>query len=131
LPGPREAVVNSLLKRLGPGEFEGGRRVAVAYMWRTGWLACCQPVRYSAEASMASCAPVPLRSLMRELGLEPCQPRPWRVSLTEGDGKEHGIPDLVDRDFTADAPGKMVGDITFSAQFPVMCSCAGGARSPG
>ena len=51
---------------------------------------------------------------MRELGLEPCQPRPWRVSLTEGDGQEHGIPDLVNRDFTADAPGeKMVGDITY------------------
>jgi len=29
---------------------------------------------------------------MRELGLEPCQPRPWRVSLTEGDGQEHHIP---------------------------------------
>jgi transposase InsO family protein len=48
------------------------------------------------------------------LGLEPCQPRPWRVSLTEGDGQEHGIPDLVARDFTAAAPGeKMVGDITY------------------
>ena len=55
-----------------------------------------------------------VRSIMRELGLEPCQPRPWRVSLTEGDGQEHGIPDLVQRDFTAAAPGeKMVGDITY------------------
>ncbi len=55
-----------------------------------------------------------VRSLMRELGLEPCQPRPWRVSLTEGDGQEHDIPDLVARDFTAGAPGqKMVGDITY------------------
>ena len=55
-----------------------------------------------------------VRSLMRELGLEPCQPRPWRVSLTEGDGQEHDIPDLVQRDFTAGAPGeKMVGDITY------------------
>ena len=51
---------------------------------------------------------------MRELGLEPCQPKPWRFSLTEGDGQEHDIPDLVNRDFTADAPGeKMVGDITY------------------
>ena len=51
---------------------------------------------------------------MRELGLEPCQPRPWRFSLTEGDGQEHAIPDLVERDFTAGAPGqKMVGDITY------------------
>ena len=55
-----------------------------------------------------------VRSLMRELGLEPCQPRPWRVSLTEGDGQEHDIPDLVQRDFTAAAPGeKLVGDITY------------------
>jgi transposase InsO family protein len=55
-----------------------------------------------------------VRSIMRELGLEPCQPRPWRFSLTEGDGQEHGIPDLVNRDFTAGAPGeKMVGDITY------------------
>ena len=55
-----------------------------------------------------------VRSVMRELGLEPCQPRPWRFSLTEGDGQEHNIPDLVSRDFTADAPGeKMVGDITY------------------
>ena len=55
-----------------------------------------------------------VRSVMRELGLEPCQPRPWRFSLTEGDGQEHDIPDLVKRDFTAAAPGeKMVGDITY------------------
>jgi transposase InsO family protein len=54
-----------------------------------------------------------VRSVMRELGLEPCQPRPWRFSLTEGDGREHDIPGLVKRDFTAGAPGeKMVGDIT-------------------
>ena len=54
-----------------------------------------------------------VRSVMRELGLEPCQPRPWRFSLTEGDGQEHDIPDLVQRNFTAAAPGeKMVGDIS-------------------
>ena len=50
-----------------------------------------------------------VRSLMRELGLEACQPRPWRVSLTEGDGQEHDIPDLVNRDFTAAAPGEKNG----------------------
>jgi putative transposase len=54
-----------------------------------------------------------VRSVMRELDLVPCQPKPWRFSLTEGDGQEHDIPDLVNRDFTADAPGdKMVGDIS-------------------
>ena len=60
------------------------------------------------------CGPELVRSIMRELGLEACQPKPWRFSLTEGDGQEHDIPDLVNRDFTADAPGeKMVGDITY------------------
>jgi HTH-like domain len=36
-----------------------------------------------------------VRSLMRELGLEPCQPQPWRLGLTASDGLEHDIPDLV------------------------------------
>jgi putative transposase len=66
-----------------------------------------------------------VRRYMRELGLEPCQPKPWRRSLTEQDGAAGPIPDLVNRDFTADKPGgKMVGDITYSAQSVVM-------RSPG
>jgi putative transposase len=55
-----------------------------------------------------------VRRLMRDLGLEPCQPRPWRHSLTEQDGQAGPIPDLVSRDFTAEKPGqKMVGDITY------------------
>jgi putative transposase len=60
------------------------------------------------------CGPELARSLMGELGLEACQPRPWRVGLTEQDGQENHIPDLVRRDFSATAPGlKMVGDITY------------------
>src|SRR5690349_23022581 len=55
-----------------------------------------------------------IRAIMRDQGLVPCQPRPWRASLTENDGTAGSIPDLVNRDFTADAPGeKMVGDITY------------------
>ena len=54
-----------------------------------------------------------VRQLMREMGLVPCQPRPWRRSLTE-QGAAGPIPDLVNRDFTAEKPGeKMVGDITY------------------
>lgn len=54
-----------------------------------------------------------VRGLMRELGLEPCQPRPWRpVTTIAGDSAQ--VPDLVQRDFTADALGqKLVGDITY------------------
>jgi transposase InsO family protein len=55
-----------------------------------------------------------VRQLMRELGLQPCQPGPWRRSLTEQDGQAGPIPDLVNRDFAAEKPGaKMVGDITY------------------
>ena len=55
-----------------------------------------------------------VRKCVRELGLEPCQPKPWRRSLTEQDGDTGLIPDLVNRDFTAEKPGeKMVGDITY------------------
>jgi transposase InsO family protein len=60
------------------------------------------------------CGPELVRGVMRELDLRPCQPRPWRASLTEQDGREHRIPDLVGQDFTAAAPGqKLVGDITY------------------
>lgn len=60
-----------------------------------------------------ACTPELVRGLMRELGLVACQPRPWRASLTQA-GPSGPIPDLVERNFTADAPGtKMVGDITY------------------
>ena len=59
-----------------------------------------------------ACGPELVRDLMRELGLQPCQPRPWRVALTEG--VDHHLPDLVGRDFTAETPGaKLVGDLTY------------------
>lgn len=61
-----------------------------------------------------TCTSELVRALMRALGLEPCQPRPWRYSLTDADPAAGPIPDLVRRDFTASAPGvKMVGDITY------------------
>jgi putative transposase len=57
-------------------------------------------------------SPELVRRIMRDQGLEPCQPRPWRLGLTEA--AAHLLPDLVARDFTADTPcEKMVGDITY------------------
>lgn len=54
-----------------------------------------------------------VRDLMRELGLVPCQPRPYKQTTIAGDA-DPATPDLVDRDFTADTPGtKLVGDITY------------------
>ncbi|APA97287.1 Insertion element IS600 uncharacterized 31 kDa protein [Nocardia seriolae] len=57
--------------------------------------------------------PETVRKIMRELGLVPCQPRPFRpVTTVAGDAAD--LPDLVARDFTAEAPGrKLVGDITY------------------
>ena len=75
-------------------------------------------------AGACRAGPELVRALMRELGLVACQPRPWRPCTTR-QGAAGPIPDLVNRDFTADAPGrKMVGDITYSAQLVVMCSPA-------
>lgn len=60
-----------------------------------------------------ACTAELVRALMRALGLVACQPRPWRHSLTEA-GACGPIPDLLERDFTAEAPGmRMVGDITY------------------
>ena len=79
-------------------------------MTRTGTAGCTRTWRPGACAA----GPELVRSLMRELGLEPCQPRPWRVSLTEerprGAASRSWSPHVV----TARAPGeKMVGDITY------------------
>jgi transposase InsO family protein len=55
-----------------------------------------------------------VRDLMRELGLVPCQPRRSRKGTTKQAAKRADIPDLINRDFTATAPGqKLVGDITY------------------
>jgi transposase InsO family protein len=54
-----------------------------------------------------------VRKLMRELGLIPLQPRPFRTT-TQPDPDAPDTVDLVQRDFTAAAPGtKVVGDITY------------------
>ncbi len=54
-----------------------------------------------------------VRALMRGLGLVPCQPRPWRPATTV-QGAAGPIPDLLNRDFSAEVPGaKMAGDITY------------------
>lgn len=56
-----------------------------------------------------------VRTLMRQLGLVACQPRPYKTTTVPADAAP-AIPDLVARDFTADAPGaKLVGDITYIA----------------
>lgn len=59
------------------------------------------------------CSPELVRAVMRDLNLYPCQPKPFRPVTTIA-GDACSVPDLVARDFTADAPGtKLVGDITY------------------
>ena len=54
-----------------------------------------------------------VRELMRALELVSCQPKPYRPTTTTP-GDPGPIPELVNRDFTAEAPGeKMVSDITY------------------
>jgi transposase InsO family protein len=54
-----------------------------------------------------------VRRLMRELGLHPCQPRPYKTTTVRRE-TDAGVEDLVCRDFTAERPGaKLVGDITY------------------
>lgn len=54
-----------------------------------------------------------VRALMRELDLVPVQPKPYKKTTIRA-GEQPPAPDLVARDFTADAPGtKLVGDITY------------------
>lgn len=71
-------------------------------------------VRAALLRSGVPAGPELVRALMRELSLLPCQPRQYRPATTDADpAGAAASPDLVHRDFTADAPGqKMVGDIT-------------------
>ena len=60
------------------------------------------------------CDPETVRDLMRERGLVACQPKRSRTGTTRQAAKMADIPDLVERDFTSEAPGaKLVGDITY------------------
>ena len=65
-------------------------------------------------AEQTECSPELVRQIMRHQHLVACQPRPFRIT-TEADAEAAaGMPDLVNRDFTADRPGvKFVGDITY------------------
>lgn len=60
------------------------------------------------------CDPETVRDIMRELGLIACQPRRSRKGTTRQAEKMADIPDLLERDFTAEVPGaKLVSDITY------------------
>lgn len=65
-------------------------------------------------AAQIECSPELVRSVMREEDLVPCQPRPFRVTTDSDPNGELIVPDLLERNFSADRPGvKFVGDITY------------------
>ena len=111
----------------GSGFYEWRERPASATASRRAWLAAQVKIEFEesdgtygyrrVHVALARrgihTGPELVRSLMRELDLVACQPRPWRVT-TDPDAVPAAIPDLVRRDFTAPAPGvKLVGDITY------------------
>jgi putative transposase len=62
------------------------------------------------------CDPDTVRSIMAARGLVACPPRSKRRCTTRQAAEVADIPDLLGRDFTAEAPGaKLVGDITYVA----------------
>ena len=65
------------------------------------------------NAGGVATSPETVRRLMRQEGLVACQPRP-KARTTVPAADLAGRPDLIERDFTADAPArKLVGDITY------------------
>lgn len=65
-------------------------------------------------AEGTECSAELVRQIMRQEQLVPCQPRPFRVTTVSDAEAVASIPDLVERDSTADRPGaKFIGDITY------------------
>ena len=65
-------------------------------------------------AEATQCSLELVRQIMRQEDLTPCPPRPLRVTTLADPEAVAVVPDLVNRDFTAQAPGvKFVSDITY------------------
>lgn len=72
----------------------------------------CRRVAAQLNREGMECGVGLVADLMRELGLEACQPRAYKRTTLPG-GSELS-PDRIGRDFTAEAPGqRFVGDITY------------------
>jgi len=73
----------------------------------------CRRIAAMLNAGGIACSVGLVADLMRELGLKACQPRAYKITTIHGGYTWHR-PDLIDRDFTATAPGeRLVGDITY------------------
>src|SRR4051794_11500955 len=73
----------------------------------------CRRIAAALNRRGIACSVGLVRDLMRELGLAAVQPRAYKRTALPGNAPQPA-PDLLDRDFTATAPGqRLVGDITY------------------
>jgi putative transposase len=73
----------------------------------------CRRIAAALNRRGIACSVGLVADLMRELGLAAVQPRAYKRTTLPGDAPAP-TPDLIDRDFTATAPGqRLVGDITY------------------
>ena len=73
----------------------------------------CRRITAALGRAGIECSVGLVADLMRELGLAAVQPRAYKRTTVPGQGPLPA-PDLLNRDFTADAPGqRLVGDITY------------------
>jgi putative transposase len=73
----------------------------------------CRRIAAALNRRGVPCSVGLVADLMRELGLAAVQPRAYKRTTLPGDAPQPA-PDLLERDFTATAPGtRLVGDITY------------------
>ena len=73
----------------------------------------CRRVAAQLNREGIACSVGLVADLLREAGLRACQPRAYKRTTLPGKDPV-ARPDLIGRDFTADAPGlRLVGDITY------------------
>lgn len=73
----------------------------------------CRRVAAALNRQGIACSVGLVADIMRELGLQACQPRAYKRTTVPGE-QPVSTPDLIERDFTATTPGtRLVGDITY------------------
>ena len=73
----------------------------------------CRRIAAALNRRGIACSVGLVADLMREFGLAAVQPRAYKRTTLPGDAPQ-SAPDLLERDFTAAAPGqRLVGDITY------------------
>jgi transposase InsO family protein len=73
----------------------------------------CRRVTAALNRQGTACSVGLVADVMRELGLQACQPRAYKRTTVPGE-QPASTPDLIERDFTAPTPGtRLVGDITY------------------